>query len=1646
MNRSNLILPTGVDWSAPYRTSQHLSVWLAVLIILVWLFVPPRSQNPHAGDAHQQTPAGLSCNDTIIVSLNADCRKVITPDMVLDGNLDCFSEEDFTLQINDPAPSNGAILDGKGTFIYQIDYTGDGACPEAATFESCWGYIRAEDKTPPRLECPPDTDLAVIRDSVQFISDTLPESDPSLIPEALSCLEATISQPELARPYGTITFRVTRASVYHLELEADWQGGAAAGLYRAAFNPLQPCRNFLHSARPVEPGTGVFPQAEGVIRIDAHLRPGQSYTLLTLAAPTEATGPYQWAARSNGRGRLQAIHAEQVNIRLPLFCSDVDTIFGNSASLQYLGDVTLSDNCGQAERSFSDRILPTDACEAAMIERTFRATDSEGNEDTCIQKITIRPAGLEDVVLPARKAFVSCSETVALDEKGHPAPAVTGRPYIRGAFGPQFLDAAPCDLRASYQDIAIDTLCENTYRIFREWTIADWCASGEETVFTQHITVGDVTGPEFECPNPEALLFSNSPFGCEGSFALPAPVNVRDDCSGSWDAEVQVLTPEGELVTSAEEDAGELLVTGLPVGEYLFRYILRDPCGNETLRDCPGAVLDRVAPVAVCTDQLNISIGEGGVGSIGVTKIDGGSTDNCDADVRLATRRIVPESCLDAYRAQVDSHLIYEDSTGRYYTPWSDQFKITCCDLGQRVRIELRAADAAGNSNICWLEATVEDKLAPRCLPPADTVVPCTDIFGFPTQDTLALQERYGEARARDNCQVGIRELPPLTKLDNCGAGTLERRFVAADAAGNLSDTCRQIITLTTVNEYEIKFPKDVDNFECSDPPIDTLQSSTTACDLLAVSRDTTRFAAAERGCYKWVIRHRLINWCEYEEGGAPLMIRRDFDEDEDFAECTWVEAGEDEAVYACSLLPAGVPSRYAVQVFGQDNDTEQKEATPREIYLLDAAGQPSLKLLRISEDHPAYNTDEDCKLFPGEGYAHYVLRPFSWTRGFYEYSQVIWVQDRTPPTIFTPSTEPNFCLFQEDPCKRNIDLPISAVDDCNESDLQFEVLYDEHADGEDIIPLDSVEGAVIGKFPKLFASGRFPVGRHVFIVQVTDACGNMAAERAFFRISDCKAPAPVCIEEVSAELQPLNEPEDVDGDGSPDVAANTIWAQDLIASPIDDCTGIVYSINREGELPDINRKSLTVTCSDPQTLNVEVYAWDGAMNPEALQPDGALGGPNYDFCRVRIKVQDNRFNLCGRPDTSLSLTGEIATEEGVAVQEVQMALSGPAPRKMTTGPDGNYRFGGLTHGWDYSLRPRKEGDPYNGISTYDIVLISQHILGIAALNSPYKRMAADINQSGAITTIDLIQLRRVILNIDNRFPDNKNWRFLPAAYRFEDAANPWTSPLPEFINVNDLRESRSFDFIAIKTGDVNASVRANELQAAARSAGAALKRLAIKDQRLTTGQRIAVPVSAGDLSRLAGLQFTLAWDSQFLACEGLKPGIARRAHIGHFPESSRLTFSYNQQLPHPKPVDTVLFTLYFRSLSAGPLSRGLYLKQRPTPGEAYDSRGQVFDLQLDFAAPASLPPTFRLLSQHPNPFRDQTRVEFYLPRPEEVTLRVHDPAGKLLLQRRQHFSAGAQHFNIDQLQNTGLLFFSLQTAGEMLTGRMMRIGRSGGS
>ena len=119
---------------------------------------------------------------------------------------------------------------------------------------------------------------------------------------------------------------------------------------------------------------------------------------------------------------------------------------------------------------------------------------------------------------------------------------------------------------------------------------------------------------------------------------------------------------------------------------------------------------------------------------------------------------------------------------------------------------------------------------------------------------------------------------------------------------------------------------------------------------------------------------------------------------------------------------------------------------------------------------------------------------------------------------------------------------------------------------------------------------------------------------------------------------------------------------------------------------------------------------------------------------------------------TTATVSGRITNDAEEFLDEVYIMAEGSVSASimgdMITDETGEYIFD-LDLGQNYAIIPSRDTDVLNGISTMDLILLGQHLLEVQPLDSPYKIIAADINNSGSISSLDMIALRRLILRVD---------------------------------------------------------------------------------------------------------------------------------------------------------------------------------------------------------------------------------------------------------------------------------------------------------
>ncbi|MBK6904356.1 MAG: HYR domain-containing protein [Saprospirales bacterium] len=601
---------------------------------------------------------------------------------------------------------------------------------------------------------------------------------------------------------------------------------------------------------------------------------------------------------------------------------------------------------------------------------------------------------------------------------------------------------------------------------------------------------------------------------------------------------------------------------------------------------------------------------------------------------------------------------------------------------------------------------------------------------------------------------------------------------------------------------------------------------------------------------------------------------------------------------------------------------------------------------------------------------------------GYIVWKQTIKVNDNEDPDFTIPAIDG--CIVDTD-CDTDITLPYPIITD--ECSLSFDV--DITGDlGTFLNITGDVTVADVG------------VGEYDVHYAVTDNCGNTSYQTITVVVEDCKLPTPYCKNGVIVEIMQTQMIE--------------VWASDLDAGSFDNCGPVQLSFS-----PDVNDISVIYTCDQLGQQVVQLWVTD-------------IYG-NQDYCETFVVVQDNLNHCAG--GVPVVVSGDISTEDSEAVEGVNVQVNGGLFTEVTD-LNGDFSFDALPAGGDYTVTPMLDVEASNGVTTWDLVLISRHILGIQLLDSPYKIIAADANKTNNVTTLDMVAIRKVILQIEPNFPNNTSWRFVDKDYVFPNAGNPFVAQFPEVINYNNLAVSDLFaDFVAIKVGDVNGSAATNATDGAQDRTFNGSMNMDVQDQELVAGKSYTVAFAAEAID-LLGYQFTLSYNTQAVEVVEVVAGVATEEHFGMLLEEGVITTSWNVSEARALAQGEVLFSLVIKATANVTLSEVFGVSSAYTVAEAYNANSELLDVKLTFNGMEAN--SFALYQNVPNPFKGATVVGFTLPATSTAKLTVMDISGKVLQVVEGDYSKGYNEVRLSNIPATGVLYYQLDTPTHSATRKMV--------
>lgn len=611
-----------------------------------------------------------------------------------------------------------------------------------------------------------------------------------------------------------------------------------------------------------------------------------------------------------------------------------------------------------------------------------------------------------------------------------------------------------------------------------------------------------------------------------------------------------------------------------------------------------------------------------------------------------------------------------------------------------------------------------------------------------------------------------------------------------------------------------------------------------------------------------------------------------------------------------------------------------------------------------------------------------------------WSYEQTLTVVNTVAPVIDFAGSAVTITSDNEN-CRAQIRASGVALDDCTAaSDLEWSY------------SIVSGSTTIIGETPGKEVNTLLPIGSYQLIWYVSDACNNQSRDSIPINIVDTQAPNVVC------------RPIDIAIDAESQEAV--ILVSDIDNGSVDNCDAALdMGIRRLGSGQPL-ASELRFDCQELGITQIELTAMDQA---------GLVSR-----CTTSVNIQ-NIGDVCNFGSTGVGVSGILYSMENHAIENAQVTLTPighSALMSQMTDVSGQYAFANIDENMNYRLSAQKNDDYSNGVSTLDIILMQQHILGLRTFDDATQYLAADVNNSRSVSSVDIIQLRKIILGQIVAFENQDSWIFVDKSALAAPDVDPWFLPRYAEAQASDPQPS----LIGIKVGDINGSAVTNSALAHGRS----VKTYTLVSHRKQIGKQIVVELKASEALATYGLQLDLQYDFRALRLTDVQSKILdlKDEEIDIAPGSISISHAASTEI-HLAAGDNVIrltFTKLVDDISDPLVSMN---SDRHIRSEIYDAAYHT--RQLHLVQPQHIQEEILLMQNKPNPFTDHTTIEFWLPQQEEVTFSLFDLNGVRTFGFQQIFVSGTNQISISKeglALNRGIYYYQIKTHNRSLIKKMI--------
>ena len=248
-----------------------------------------------------------------------------------------------------------------------------------------------------------------------------------------------------------------------------------------------------------------------------------------------------------------------------------------------------------------------------------------------------------------------------------------------------------------------------------------------------------------------------------------------------------------------------------------------------------------------------------------------------------------------------------------------------------------------------------------------------------------------------------------------------------------------------------------------------------------------------------------------------------------------------------------------------------------------------------------------------------------------------------------------------------------------------------------------------------------------------------------------------------------------------------------------------------------------------------------------------------------------------------------------------------------------------------------------NGLTTFDLVMIRKHILGVAPFTDVYQLIAADVDRSGNINSLDYRMFSRLILGITAGFPNGESWVYVPAYFQFPDSTQPTASPwIDRKFNLPLTRDIDSLDYVAIKLGDINGSASNSDFMATEEHGGAQFV-YESEEQFVSAGEIFTFSLYPTENEILEGVQINFEINTDLVEIENINAPTLENFDKDSWNQSNQnLYVSWVGEKTAAIEKEKAVVNVTGKAKQNCFLSKALKLSQKDLKSEIYNTKNEI--------------------------------------------------------------------------------------------------------